>query len=138
MVEELVSFFKSNGSENAVERTILYGAGGRCQLFLKERGFNNSASYDGAAIVGLIDDESALHYQWVYGYMVLGASKDLPKLIVRHRVNHVVITATLRPESRLAIQELAREHRFGLSEWCFEDRKLNLLAPDKVVSPASS
>jgi hypothetical protein len=138
MVEELVSFFRSNGSEHATERTILYGAGGRCQLFLKERGFNNSASYDGAAIVGLIDDEPALHYQWVYGYMVLGASKDLPQLLARHQVNRVIITATLRPESRQAIKRMAREPRFRLSEWCFEDRKLNLFTSDNIGSPTGS
>ena len=43
------------------ERVVLYGAGGRCQLFLKERGYHNSSSFDGRAIVGLIDDEPALH-----------------------------------------------------------------------------
>ena len=73
VVEELVTYFR-NLSEVKLdsERVVLYGAGGRCQLFLKERGFHNSLSFDGRIVVGLIDDESTLHSQWVYGYQVLG------------------------------------------------------------------
>ncbi len=124
VVEELVIHFKASSNPNATERTLLYGAGVRCHLFLRERGFSNSSSYVGSVIVGLIDDEPALHYQWVYGYLVLGASKDLPQLVTRHRATRVIITAALRPEALLKIQELAREHHFRLSEWRFEDRQL--------------
>jgi len=111
---------------------VLYGAGGRCQLFLKERGFNNSSSFDGRVIVGLIDDESALHSQWVYGYPVLGALKDLPQLIVRHQITGIVITATLTPESRAEIENLAFQYGMRLSEWRFEDRKLDLHASQSL------
>ena len=81
-MEEIVLYLKSTSDPNAgLERVVLYGAGGRCQLFLKERGFNNSSSFDGRAIIGLIDDEPALHFKWVYGHLVLGGIKDLPQLI---------------------------------------------------------
>jgi UDP-N-acetylmuramyl pentapeptide phosphotransferase/UDP-N-acetylglucosamine-1-phosphate transferase len=126
VVEELVIYFRSKSDEPAQgERVVLYGAGGRCQLFLKERGFHNSSSYDGRAVVGLLDDEPSLHSQWVYGYLVLGGIKDLPYLIERHRITGVVITATLPPAARVAVQELALKHGLHLSEWCFDERKLD-------------
>ena len=46
-VEEMVLYLRSTSDANAgLERVVLYGAGGRCQLFLKERGFHNSSSFD--------------------------------------------------------------------------------------------
>jgi FlaA1/EpsC-like NDP-sugar epimerase len=125
-IEEIVLFLKSKIDPNSdIERVVLYGAGGRCQLFLKERGFNNSSSYDGRAIVGLLDDEPSLHFKWVYGYLVLGGIKDLPHLIGRHRITGIVITAILPPAARAAVQELALKHDLHLSEWSFGERKLD-------------
>jgi FlaA1/EpsC-like NDP-sugar epimerase len=124
-VEEIVLFLKSTGDPEAdTERVVLYGAGGRCQLFLKERSFNDSLSFAGRTIVGLIDDEPALHFNWVYGHRVLGGLRDLSQLIPRHRITGIIITATLKPEARAAVQELARQHHLHLSEWCFENRDL--------------
>ena len=125
-IEEIVLYLKSQIDPNAdIERVVLYGAGGRCQLFLKERGFNNSSSFDGRAIVGLLDDEPSLHSQWVYGCLVLGGIKDLPHLIERHRITGIVITAALPATARATVQELALKHGLHLSEWCFGERKLD-------------
>jgi UDP-GlcNAc:undecaprenyl-phosphate/decaprenyl-phosphate GlcNAc-1-phosphate transferase len=143
-VEELVIFFRSKSEQPGQrEHIVLYGAGGRCQLFLKERGFNNSKSYDGRAIVGLLDDEPSLHSQWVYGYPVLGGISELPHLIERYRITGIVITAALPPAARAAVQELALKHGLRLSEWFFGERKPDgqLLArssaPPSAQAPAS-
>ena len=76
-------------------------------------------------IVGLIDDEPALHFKWVYGHMVLGGVRDLPQLIPHHRITGIIITTELRPENLPVVQELASRHGFSLSEWHFETRRLN-------------
>jgi hypothetical protein len=113
----------------------LYGAGGRCQLFLKERGFHNSSSFDRRVIIGLIDDEPALHFKWVYGHIVLGGMRDLPRLIPQHRITGLVITTKLRPESLLAARELAAQYGLSLSEWRFESRTLEAVpAPVRAVA----
>jgi UDP-GlcNAc:undecaprenyl-phosphate GlcNAc-1-phosphate transferase len=127
-VEEIVLYLRSKSDFNAdLERVVLYGAGGRCQLFLKERGFNNSGSFDGRIIVGLIDDEPTLHSKWVYGHMVLGGLQELQQLIPRHRITGIIITAGLKPESLLAVQELAFQHGIRLNEWSFQNRILEVV-----------
>jgi len=124
-IEEIVLYLKSASDPNADnERVVLYGAGGRCQLFLRERGFNDSRSFDGKTIVGLIDDEPSLHFNWVHGHIVLGGLRDLPQLIPRHRIKGIIITAQLKPEAWASVQELARQQHLHLSEWCFENRNL--------------
>lgn len=127
-VEEIVVYLRLNGDvTRGPERVVLYGAGGRCQLFLKERGYHNSSSLDQRQIIGLIDDEPALHARWVYGHLVLGGISDLPQLIPQHRITGLIITTALRPESLLAAQQLASQHGLSLSEWRFESRSLNRL-----------
>jgi FlaA1/EpsC-like NDP-sugar epimerase len=124
--EEIVHYLRSNSDMNAgPERVVLYGAGGRCQLFLKERGSSNSSSFDRRRIIGLIDDEPALHFKWVYGHIVLGGGRDLPQIIPRRRITGIIITAALRPESLATVRELASQHGLSLSEWRFECRTLN-------------
>jgi FlaA1/EpsC-like NDP-sugar epimerase len=126
-IEEIVLYLKSTDDPGAkAERVVLYGAGGRCQLFLRERGFNDSRSFDNRAIVGLIDDEPSLHFNWVHGHMVLGGLRELPQLIPRHRITGIIITANLTPETLTVIREVASEHHLHLSEWRFENRNLSL------------
>jgi UDP-GlcNAc:undecaprenyl-phosphate GlcNAc-1-phosphate transferase len=125
LTEELVIYYRGKSDrKSAAQRVLLYGAGGRCELFLKERGSHDSSGLDDRNIVGLIDDEPALRSQWIYGYLVLGGIKELPQIIARHGVSGIIITAALRPEIVDELKELARERHLQLSEWCFREGEL--------------
>jgi UDP-GlcNAc:undecaprenyl-phosphate/decaprenyl-phosphate GlcNAc-1-phosphate transferase len=139
-VEELVLYFK-NKSELGLDsqRVLLYGAGGRCQLFLKEQAFSNSSSFDGRTVVGLIDDELSLHRLWVYGYLVLGGLHELPNLISRHRITRIIITTDLSPGTQIALRELAGQHGIRLSIWHFVEKELEVEpAIPKSIIPATA
>jgi UDP-GlcNAc:undecaprenyl-phosphate/decaprenyl-phosphate GlcNAc-1-phosphate transferase len=124
-VEEIVAHLRSTSQEaTGPERIVLYGAGGRCQLFVKERGFSNSRSFDRRVIVGLLDDDPSLRAQWVHGYAVLGCLNDLPALVQRHRITGIVITAALEPAARGVAIEMARRLGVSLSEWRFHERQI--------------
>jgi UDP-N-acetylmuramyl pentapeptide phosphotransferase/UDP-N-acetylglucosamine-1-phosphate transferase len=141
LLEEAVAWLKSQSEENAeTGRVLLYGAGGRCQLYLKEHGFSNSRSFDGRVIVGLIDDEFSLHFQWVHGYRVLGSINDLPQLVSRHRITGIVITALLSAEKRTTVLDLARQRGLRLTEWCFKEEEICGPGPGMIVetSPAQA
>jgi FlaA1/EpsC-like NDP-sugar epimerase len=126
-LEELVHWTRS---KDAVKpdgrRVVLYGAGGRCLLFLRELGFHYLGSSDGREIIGLIDDDASLLYLWVYGYQVIGTRQDLPQLIAQRGITGIVVTALLTPESRVALYELARQHKLELNEWRCEECEVNL------------
>jgi UDP-GlcNAc:undecaprenyl-phosphate/decaprenyl-phosphate GlcNAc-1-phosphate transferase len=134
--EELVPFFRYN-SERApdAERVVLYGAGARCQLFLKERGSRVAKCSDGREIVGLLDDEPTLHAQWVYGHPVLGGVASLPQLIARHQFSGIIITTTLTAQARQNLCQLAQRHQLHLTEWRSEETEL---LPVPAKSPESS
>lgn len=136
VIEELVSYFKTPGAAAVNQRVLVYGAGGRCQLFIKERDLNTQDVFYSNTIVGLIDDEPLLRYQWVYGYNVLGACKDLASLIKRHRINRIIVTTALRPESLALLREVAQQHHLEVTEWRFSESSLS---PDpESPSPAPS
>ena len=125
-IEELVLWLKRQGdmaSEN--ERVLLYGAGIRAQLYLKDRAIKTAKTPDGRLILGFVDDEKALHFQWIYGFLVLGGIKELPQLIERRKVSRVIIVSELLQESRSAVQEITTRCGIKLSEWQPEEHEAN-------------
>jgi len=128
-IEELVLWLKRQGDTTGEpERVVLYGAGVRAQLFLKDRAMTISRKSDGRQILGFVDDEKGLHFQWVYGFLVLGGLKELPLLIERQKVSRVIIVSNLQPESRDAIREIAARSGIKLSEWQPEEHEVILPA----------
>jgi FlaA1/EpsC-like NDP-sugar epimerase len=128
-VEELVNWSRAK-SEGAGEgkRVVLCGAGGRCWLFLSLRALYNLDPSDDRVIIGMIDDDPSLHSRWIYGYKVLGAVKDLPKFVAADGILGVIIVEDLKLEARKALEQMAAEHGFQLSEWCFAERAIELQA----------
>jgi FlaA1/EpsC-like NDP-sugar epimerase len=138
-LEELVSWSRSKDELRADgRRVLLYGAGGRCWLFLSELGFNSTGGSDGRSIVGVIDDDHMLHFQWVYGYQVLGGRRDLSDLIARHKVTGIIVTALLTPESTRAVREFAARHELDLTEWHCEERQIERAFRAHREFPAAS
>ena len=128
LVEELVNWSRAQSEPNLDgPRVLLYGAGGRCWQFLKERSLKNLVSTtDGRRVVGIMDDESSLHFQWVYGYQVLGGGKDLARVVEEHNIKAIIITALLTNEAREAVKELAIQRGLQLTEWRCEEEVVKL------------
>ena len=114
------------------ERVLLYGAGTRAQLFLRDLAATNSRNPDRRVIVGFIDDQSALHYQWTYGHLVLGGTKELPHLIVKLNINRIIIVADLQPENRETVRGIAAREGVQLSEWLTREHEIYLTTPQKT------
>ncbi|HEU5396379.1 MAG TPA: hypothetical protein VFV81_04375, partial [Verrucomicrobiae bacterium] len=131
-IEELMLWIRRQSEAGSdVERTLLYGAGERAQLFLKDRAVRTSRQADSRAIVGFIDDEKALHFQWVYGQLVLGGIADLPHLATSLQIKRIIIVADLDPERRRTLQSIVAASGMVLSEWHPEERQIFLAAPEK-------
>lgn len=136
-IEELTLWIRGQTEKDAgVENVLLYGAGARAQLFLKDRAIKNVKKADHLIIVGFIDDEQALHFQWVYGYLVLGGLKDLPQLIAKHDIRKVIIIADLLPENRNIVREIAGREGIHLSEWFPEEHNIEVIMPEKTGKEA--
>jgi FlaA1/EpsC-like NDP-sugar epimerase len=117
-------WLKRPGEAGDQERVVLYGSGLRAELYLRDRAMRITKQFDGRLILGFIDDEKSLHYQWVYGFLVLGGLRELPQLIERRKINRIIIVSDLLPECRVAVRELAAQHGVLVSEWDPEEHTL--------------
>jgi len=132
-IEELVLWLKrqSHVSDDQ-DRVLLYGAGMRAQMFLKDYAIKSAKTPDGRRILGFIDDEKALHFQWIYGFLVLGGLKELPVLVEKRKVHRIIIVSELLPESRAAIQRITAQTGLKLSEWEPAEREVNQLQTQRA------
>ena len=133
-IEELMLWLKRQSDTDAGnEKVLLYGAGTRGQLFLRDRAMKTANSPDGRLILGFIDDEKSLHFQWVYGFLVLGGLKELPHLIERKHVTRVIIVSDLLPENRVAVQALTARSGIKLSEWLPEEHEVKVTTQETAI-----
>ena len=127
-------FYRRGG---IVRRVLLYGAGGRCVLYLSERALN---AYDGAIrrmIVGLIDDDTNLRFRRVGGYVVLGTGGELEELVTKYRIDEIIITAQVSEAAHQSLAEFCGLHHLQLSEWHYEERAIHSPEPEAVKAPAA-
>lgn len=109
-----------------VRRVIIYGAGSRCLMYLRERALNGVESGTRRMIVGLVDADTNLRFRRVGGYVVLGSDDDLPDLVQRHRVDEIVITTQLPQDRYAALAKFCADRNLHLSEWHYEERAVDL------------
>jgi len=132
-VEELALWIRRQSDvAGATERVLLYGAGTRAQLFLRDSATRNSKIPDKRIIIGFIDDENALHFQWIYGYLVLGGTKELPHLIAKWKINRVIVVADLLPETCKAVREITAREGIHLSEWSPQEHEIHMATTQKI------
>jgi len=91
-------------------RTLIYGAGIGGQMVLREIETNRECDLH---IVGFVDDNIRLRGRKVKGYPVMGAGKDLEKLIREHDVKELIISFKVNgEEKKREIRELCRQEGF--------------------------
>ncbi len=110
-------------SERRSVRTVLYGGGLLCQLFvnyLYNVRFNRELHYE---ICGVVDDDSALKGQRVYGFPVLGKAKHLDQIYERTPFDCLIVTShNITPESLEKVRAFCREHQVELRRFEVVDR----------------
>jgi UDP-N-acetylmuramyl pentapeptide phosphotransferase/UDP-N-acetylglucosamine-1-phosphate transferase len=125
-----------------VRRVLLYGSGGSHLLYLRERALN---AYDAARhrlIVGLVDDDANLRSRRVGGFVVLGGGTDLAGLVIKYRIDELIITGPMPEDAHRMAMDICRQHNLQLSQWHREERVLHAIEGGvkevvEMVSPKS-
>jgi len=73
-----------------LKRVIIYGAGDAGESIMRETELKGNAALQ---IVGFVDDDPRITHLRVHGKPILGQGKDLPDLVLRYRVQEVLIAA---------------------------------------------
>ena len=123
-VQDVMSLFRHGtrfNSDKDAEILILYGAGGRLALFLREKMLTMLDPGRARIIVGIVDDDSNLRGRLVNGFKVLGDRMELPRLLKKHAVDTVVVTMDIREEHLREVKAICDEAGVRLNVWvCHE------------------
>jgi FlaA1/EpsC-like NDP-sugar epimerase len=106
----------------ASRRTLVYGAGQSCTLYLRARTLQSlEKDPEQRHFIGVVDDDTNLHGRYVHGLKVLGPPRMLPDLVAEHRVQDLVLTRPAAEPVRQIIREIrARREDVRVMEWRME------------------
>ncbi len=103
---------------------MLYGAGTRCTLFLRQRSHGYPKINDDRCVVGLLDDDPNLHGRMVYGFKVMGGINQLNSILDRRNISDIIITTHLSENVCRQLLDIARERHIRVAEWRTEEKTL--------------
>lgn len=115
---------RNRASDKAVSKTIIYGGGLFCRLYLTNIycGTLNEKIID---VCGIIDDDFALHHLTVYGFKVLGGIADLERIYARTPFDKIVIALKVFPEERKQIVlDFAAKHNVAVQIFSCAEQEL--------------
>lgn len=109
-------------ADTYIPKTLVYGGGLACRLLKAQ---NNSkfgdAVYD---FIGIIDDESALRGQYVYGCRVCGAFADITEICQHEQVDKIILTVELDIERIKELKKFCMEHEIELTKFSLAEVSL--------------
>lgn len=108
-------YLHNQGRDEQYIRLLLVGGGPYCRLYFNSF-FCRCHSGSTYMVVGILDDDRQLQHWNVYGFDVLGTTRDLEKIYGSHPFDHVVITPrSVTPEINGQITMFCRKKSIGLS-----------------------
>ena len=103
-------------------RIVVYGAGLRYAMFRRE--LVRSSSRNTRVIVGLLDDNSAMHGLYIGGMRILGGLDKAAEVIRDLRADAVVVACEMPPERLEHVREVFAAAGAKVSLWSCEERAL--------------
>lgn len=107
----------TEGKKEVLPRTLIYGGGLYCKLFLNALS-SASKQQDKRKVIGILDDNSMLCRLNVYGLNVLGNIDDLESLLEKYKFDEIVIALrNTTDETRQKLREFGKTHHIVIREF---------------------
>lgn len=137
-VRDLNAWLRCSTKKEGDLKSLILGAGENAILYLRQTTFEDQQKAP-RRVVGLIDDNPALHNKTVYGYPVLGGFDELVKVLDDCEVDELIFTHQYSDELRARILELGssrgllvRDFLFGLLDLDEEGNCRGTVRPSAV------
>jgi len=105
-------------------RSLVYGTGEKCLLFLKERTLGEPDKQNVLQVAGLLDSQADARSRLVKGYPVLGSLLALPRIMEEHPIEVVVLTEEPTPEEWKILRQMQQEKSLEVRRWVCELRPI--------------
>jgi UDP-N-acetylmuramyl pentapeptide phosphotransferase/UDP-N-acetylglucosamine-1-phosphate transferase len=124
IVRDLNAWLKCSVKNDSDIKTLLLGAGENAILYLRQASFEDQQRAP-RRVIGLIDDNPALHDKVVYGYPVLGNFSELESVIKEYDVNELIFTHHYSDELRAKIMAWKEEKKLLIRDFVFVLRDMD-------------
>ncbi len=124
VARDLNAWLRCSVSNESDVKTLILGAGENAILFLRQASFEDQQKAP-RKIVGLIDDNPALHQKAVYGFPVLGNFDELEDVIAAQGINELIFTHYYSDELRAKVLELKPKYDLLVRDFIFVLRDLD-------------
>ena len=118
VVQDLMQWRTRGPGDDGVvpARALVYGAGYRTTLFLRQISFraNDRAPVE---VVGLVSEDAAITGHAVHGIRVVGTCRELPALVVRHRIDVVYLVEAMAAADVEEIRRMLQGLPVRLVRW---------------------
>jgi len=119
MREWMISASSSDTSRNRylTRNILLYGAGNRGTLYLRELRLVHPDEMATRNIVGFIDDNLHLRRRYVQGVQVVGTLEELEDIVETMEIDEVIVTADLLESNERRLLEICHRKGVTASVW---------------------
>jgi len=101
---------------SAPVRALVCGAGYRTTLFLRQISFRTPAR-EPLEVVGLVSEDAAITGHFVHGIRVVGTWRELPALIVQHRIAVVYLVEAVDAAALAGLRQMLQGAPVRLVRW---------------------
>jgi UDP-GlcNAc:undecaprenyl-phosphate GlcNAc-1-phosphate transferase len=138
VVRDLSAWMRGKTTSEKDVKTLILGAGENAIIYLRQASFEDQQKAQ-RRVIGLIDDNPALHRKVVYGYPVLGTFAELEQVIEEQGVEELIFTHHYGDELRASILALQPKYGLLIRDFVFVLRDLNHQGACRgVVKPYSA
>lgn len=124
VVRDLGAWLRCSIGPDFDSRTLILGAGENAILYLRQASFEDQQQAP-RKIIGLIDDNPALHQKVVYGYPVLGNFDELEDVVEQYGINELIFTHHYSDELRAKVLGMKLTHNLLIRDFVFALRELD-------------
>ncbi|MGR8933638.1 MAG: hypothetical protein ACU837_04520 [Gammaproteobacteria bacterium] len=100
-----------------VQHVLLYGAGRRCGLFMRDQHLSPYHDTEFMHIAGIIDDSPFLRKRLIHGLRVLGGIDELEALADTMQIKKIIVTIELTGTASKRLLELSKQKKFVVCGW---------------------
>ena len=117
MAMDLKGWGQRRHFREGMRKVLVYGAGYKTTLLLREMIFRKPCDQTGFHLMGLVDDNPAIWKRTIHGYPVLGGIDFLGSQIEEGNVDEVIIACNLDPALFQRVVEKAQKSGVRVNRW---------------------
>jgi FlaA1/EpsC-like NDP-sugar epimerase len=138
----LRSYYLKNTPEAKEHGTIVYGGGIGCRMYINNLYSSRRFSCP-FRILGIIDEDLTLLKLNVYGFRVLGTSRDLEDIYAKNAFDTIVLTSiNVSPDTMIRLEDFAEKHNVRLTMFVAQEYPADLeffrMLQEKSIHPQAA